>query len=246
MRTRAFGIACALLLEALLLLLLLSLGRSVSGNGESVTFVDFKAVDASDPAPEPPDSAEPEQRRADSAEPRPAEAEVAAPPRPADATAAPAAEAPAIAIPRAPAPPSNIGVGPRPIQSPPPAGPVAGPANSGSSGDTPRVGTAPNGEPLYAARWYREPYEDELRGYLSTASGPGWGLIACRTAPDFRVEDCVGIAEYPQGSQFIRAILAASWQFKVRPPRLGGQSLIGAWVRIRITETVGGRSAAGT
>jgi protein TonB len=233
MGTRAFGMACALLLEALLLLLLLSLGRSVAGTKETVTFVDFKAVDASDPAPQPSDSAEPEPRRANTAEPRPAAAEVAAPPRPADAPAAPAIT-PAIPIPRAPAPPSNIGVGPRPIQSPPPSGPVAGPANSGSSGDSQRVGTAPNGEPLYAARWYREPYDDELRGYLSTASGPGWGLIACRTVPDFRVEDCVGLGEYPQGSMIMRSALAAAWQFKVRPPRRGGQSLVGAWVRIRI------------
>ena len=37
-----------------------------------------------------------------------------------------------------------------------------------------RVGTAPNGEPMYAAAWYRKPDDSELRGYLSTASGPGW------------------------------------------------------------------------
>jgi protein TonB len=117
----------------------------------------------------------------------------------------------------------------RPAQGPPaPAGGTA------SSLDSERVGTAPNGEPLYAAAWYREPKDEMLRDYLSTASGPGWGLIACRTAPDYRVEDCVGLAEYPEGSQIVRSILAAAWEFKVRPPRLGGQSLVGAWVRIRI------------
>lgn len=101
--------------------------------------------------------------------------------------------------------------------------------------DTPRVsGSGPNGEPLYAASWYREPYDDELSGYLSTASGPGWGLIACRTAPDYRVEDCVEIDEYPAGSNIARSVLAAAWQFRVRPPRIGGQAKIGEWVRIRI------------
>ena len=73
-----------------------------------------------------------------------------------------------------------------------------------------------------------------MRGYMSTARGPGWGLIACRTAPDYRVEDCVALAEYPEGSQINRAVLAAAWQFKVRPPRRGGQPQVGSWVRIRI------------
>ena len=110
-----------------------------------------------------------------------------------------------------------------------------GPPDTGTPGDTPRVGgSGPNGEPLYAAAWYREPYESELSGYLSTASGPGWGLIACRTAPDFRVEDCVALGESPTGSNIARAVLAAAWQFRVRPPRIGGRSMVGEWVRIRI------------
>jgi protein TonB len=127
---------------------------------------------------------------------------------------------------------------PRPAAPPPPSSrPVYGPPDKGRSPalrDTERVGTAPNGEPLYAAAWYREPRPEQLRAYLSTASGPGWGLIACRTAPDYRVEDCVGLDEYPAGSQITRAVLAAAWEFKVRPPRLGGRPLVGTWVRIRI------------
>ncbi|GGO97562.1 hypothetical protein [Stakelama pacifica] len=129
----------------------------------------------------------------------------------------------------------------KPSASPPKAvatkkvyGPVAPPGTGVGSDDTPQVGTAPNGEPLYAARWYREPYPDELRGFLSSARGPGWGLIACKTAPDYRVEDCQIIDEYPQGSGIARAAQAAAFQFKVRPPRVGGKSQIGAWVRIRI------------
>lgn len=128
-------------------------------------------------------------------------------------------------LPRQPGPPATTGR------------PRMGPADTGGAAayaDTPRVGSAPNGEPLYAAAWYREPYDDELAGYLSTASGPGWGLIACRTAPDYRVEDCVAIDEHPSGSRIARAILAAAWQFQVRPPRIGGKPMIGEWVRIRI------------
>jgi protein TonB len=100
--------------------------------------------------------------------------------------------------------------------------------------DTERVGTAPNGQPLYAAAWHRTPDRAALGAYLSTARGPGWGLIACRTVAEFRVEDCVGLDEYPEGSQITRAVLAAAWEFRVRPPQIGGKLMVGSWVRIRI------------
>ena len=114
-----------------------------------------------------------------------------------------------------------------------------GPADTGSSRgpDSERVGTAPDGSPLYAARWFREPSPDQLSGYLSAASSPGWGLIACKTAPNWRVEDCAIIDEYPQNSGIARAVQAAAWQFQVRPPRLGGDYQVGSWVRIRIDYT---------
>ena len=102
-------------------------------------------------------------------------------------------------------------------------------------GDTERVGTAPNGEPMYAARWYREPTDMELAGYLSTANSPGYGLITCRVVKGYRVEECVGLSEQPQGSNLLRAVLAASWQFRVRPPRINGKEQFGEWVRIQIT-----------
>ncbi len=81
---------------------------------------------------------------------------------------------------------------------------------------------------MYAASWYRKPLQGELEGYLSTAQHPGWGLIACKTAPDYRVEECVLVDEYPDRGNYGRAVLAAAWQFKVRPPRIGGREVIGA------------------
>lgn len=230
---RAVGLCVALLLEAVLLLLLLSLSLDGSKppRQERSTLVSFSVNP--EPAPEPAASPEPQARR----EERPVPKAPAPPPPPSPAAApppvvvAPPVSPPARPIVPVPAAPATA----RPAQAVP-AGRVYGPPDSGSrpSDDSARVGTAPNGEPLYAARWYREPYDDELRGYLSTATGPGWGLIACRTAPDYRVEDCVGLEEHPLGSMINRAILAAAWQFKVRPPRLGGRSLVGEWVRIRI------------
>lgn len=236
---RTLAIALALLITAGLLVVLLSfqLGGQADHRDEVVTVVRLEAAGDSAESPEP-DA--PESAPAETAPtPQPAETEpepetptLPPPPIPQPAAAAPpppSEQPPAPRRPRAVLRPSN--------------GQVYGPPGSGgaSSGDTEQVGTAPNGEPLYAAAWYREPSDDELRGYLSTASGPGWGLIACRTAPEYRVEDCVGLDEYPTGSQITRAILAAAWQFRVRPPRRGGRPMVGSWVRIRIDYATGRR-----
>ncbi len=102
--------------------------------------------------------------------------------------------------------------------------------------DSERVGTAPNGEPLYGAEWYRRPTSAELSGYLpARMPKEGWGMIACRTVEGFRVEDCVELGNSPPGSRLAGAVRQAAWQFRVRPPRVGGKPLIGTWVRIRIT-----------
>ena len=231
---RALAISLAVLITGILLFLLLSfgLGEQPDHMEVPVSVVSLQAAEFAENAPAP-SSAEPTEPQPASPapaleEPPPLRRTDPLPPPPAAPQAAPTMLTPTDRPPSQ-APP-RIGVRP-------PSGRVYGPPNTGgssSSRDTERVGTAPNGEPLYAAAWYREPSKDELRGYLSTASGPGWGLIACRTAPDYRVEDCVGLDEYPNGSQINRAILAAAWQFRVRPPRIGGQSMAGSWVRIRI------------
>jgi len=104
--------------------------------------------------------------------------------------------------------------------------------------DSKRVGTAPDGQPIYAVAWYRKPYDSELSGYLSTSQGPGWGEIMCKTTLEFRVENCSVYDESPDRSGIAKAVLAASWQFKVRPARVGGRSLPGTWVLIHIDYTI--------
>jgi hypothetical protein len=227
---RPLAMGLAVLVEGLLLLMLLSIHaeKEAAKKEERLTVV---AVPEAAPEPAKP---QPEKRAEKRPVPQPAQEKP--PPEPAVPKPAPVPPPP-------PEPPPPVALNPmRPAQ---PAKPMYGPPDPGGSSasrDTERVGTAPNGEPLYAAAWYREPTNDELRGYLSTARGPGWGLIACRTVPDYRVEDCVGLDEYPEGSQINRAVLAAAWQFKVRPPRLGGRLLVGSWVRIRIDYDIERRS----
>ncbi len=121
-----------------------------------------------------------------------------------------------------------------------------GPPDAGrrAASDSEIVGTAPDGSPLYAARWFREPTRQEMAGYLSTVEAPAWALIACKTAPRWEVVDCVPIEQYPPRSNIMNAVLAATWQFQVRPPRRGNESLVGSWVRIRISYARGGPQAS--
>lgn len=234
---RTFSISLALLITCGLLLTLLTfgLGKPKDSREEQVMVVTLEAAGESEGSRE---RGNPERERAQEqpAPPQPtAEPQPETPEPPPQPIAARTLPTPSELPPSPPAPSTIL----RPSD-----GKVYGPPDRGGSSsfrDTEQVGTAPNGEPLYAAAWYHEPSDDELRGYLSTASGPGWGLIACRTAPDYRVEDCVGLDEYPHGSQINRAVLAAAWQFRVRPPRRAGRLLIGSWVRIRIDYGMGRR-----
>jgi protein TonB len=107
-------------------------------------------------------------------------------------------------------------------------------AARGSGGDSEVVGRAPNGDVLYAAEWARRPTDAELGGYRPPSAPDGYGLIACRTAPENRVEDCIELDQYPHGSHLASAVRQAAWQFRVRPPRKNGRPLIGSWVEIRI------------
>ncbi|HSG34371.1 MAG TPA: hypothetical protein VLA37_07540 [Sphingomonadaceae bacterium] len=225
---RATGLVVALAIEVVLLLLLLSLGRSDEPQlAEATRVTTFNADNAAEeePSPEPeaePDAERPLPREATPLDTQPPPPVPATPPRPqVDRTPVqPRMSAFDLSnLPR-PAPPRQPGYGP------------AAPANLPR--DSERVGTMPNGEPLYRAEWYREPSDQMLGDYLSTAQGPGWGMIACRTEPQWKVVDCVALEERPANSRIARAVLAAAWEFQVRPPRLGGKYQYGEWVRIRI------------
>jgi protein TonB len=114
-----------------------------------------------------------------------------------------------------------------------PARTAGDPGASAGAGDA-VVGTAPGGEKLYNAQWHRRPTNAELTTYLPPNMQNGWGMVACRTVADYRVEDCREVGQSPAGSGLSRAVRLAAWQFRVRPPRIGGKPLVGEWVRIRI------------
>jgi protein TonB len=221
---RALGFGLAVLIETLLVLVLLTMVQ-VSQSGiekDRSTLVTMDAREVAEETPEAP-RPEPQQRARTQPETQRPQPEQPRPAQPAPTPAAPA---------RTPIIPLQFQLTPGAAPAPP--APPARQVYRGMFADSEPVGTAPNGEPLYAAEWYRRPDDHMLGDYLSTAQGPGWGLIACRTAPDYRVEDCVPLEEYPRGSQINRSVLAAAWEFRVRPPRRGGEPLVGSWVRIRI------------
>jgi protein TonB len=58
-------------------------------------------------------------------------------------------------------------------------------------------------------------------------------MIACQTVARYHVDNCEEIGE-TLGSGYGRAVREAAFQFLVIPPRVGGRTLVGAWVRIRI------------
>jgi protein TonB len=112
--------------------------------------------------------------------------------------------------------------------------PKVAPGSGSGAGDSEEVGRGPNGEVLYAAEWARKPTDTELGGYLPRNAPDGWGLIACRTVSGNRVEDCIELGQSPRGSHLASAVRQAAWQFRVRPPRKNGRTLVGSWVQIRI------------
>lgn len=115
---------------------------------------------------------------------------------------------------------------------------AANAAAASAANSAPVVGTGPDGKPLYNAEWQTEPTRAELAFYLpKTIPAGAVALIVCKTAARFRVEDCQELGENPGGGGLARALRQAAWQFKVRPPRIGGDAQLGVWVRIRFDFT---------
>lgn len=233
-------LALVVLLHVLLLWLLLRLGP-LAPMEPTRTPITVELIPDPGAAPEP-------DRTAETPTPRSEEARqpVESVPEPLTVPPAdpPVAPRPSIWSQVIPLTPDEMASADRVLRSSPPAsssGPNDGESRTASLGrtdDSTGPGTGPNGETLYNARWQREPTHAELNTYLPPGRRrSGWGIIACRTVPGNRVEDCREIAQSP-GSGLAGAVRRAAWQFRILPPRIGGRPIVGEWVRIRIDYTV--------
>lgn len=233
-RQRAASAALAAAIALLLIFALLRMGGVMPrdpGEGPALTTFDVTPEGRSERAAAR-ERVAPERQAARRTEPEPADADTPPPPRPREQPPLPP---PPIRLPGvmvldgADFAAADIARIPRAARAGPPAG--ASGAEAGDSAAAYGPGAGPNGERLFEAEWYREPTRAETQPYMPPGRA-GWGMIACRTAEKFRVEDCRELGETP-GSGIARGLRQAAWQFMVRPPRVGGKPLIGAWVRIR-------------
>lgn len=221
LRQRASVLGLTLLVELAVVLLIIAFGGSrvrdlvAPESPTSIVFVPNEA--ARTPSAQP--------RREVRAEPRPAPP-VARPPQP---LRPPVEREPLPYVPM-----SKLDLAASDLSRLGTAGAAAG-ATGASEARTAAVGEGPGGVTLYNAEWVREPSEAELRTYLPPAVERGsWALIACRTIAHNQVENCAQLGESPRGSGLSKAMRLAAWQFRVRPPRIDGKPMVGAWVRIRI------------
>ncbi|ONF97431.1 hypothetical protein [Sphingomonas jeddahensis] len=234
-RSRLLSLSFALLLVALLVLVLIRMGawpgRPPGDGGILSTF------DVSPPGPKQEQSRQQRRERQPKANQKPAEQPpVAPPPPPLPPVPLSELELPGvIKLSRNDYAAADIGRIPRAAPAP---GGASGPPGDAGGGAEGVAGGGPNGETLYAAEWVREPTRAEMVTYLPQREQSGWGIVACRTIERNRVEDCREMGETP-GSGIARGLRRASWQFLVRPPRVNGKPLIGAWVRIKYDIVVG-------
>ncbi len=223
LRQRFGALGLTVLIEAIVLLIVLAFGAArerdevVPMAPTSITFL----PDSISPAPPP------QQRKA--AGEAPAKTEPPAPARPRPPIVLPVQESlPFVPLSKADMAASDIsklGTAGRPADA------GQGQGSQVASGP----GEGPGGVQLYNAEWVVEPSNAELRGYLPGQIEKGsWALIACQTIAHNRVENCAQLGESPRGSGLSKAMRLAAWQFKIRPPRIDGKPMVGAWVRVRI------------
>lgn len=234
-RLAASGLSLSIIGAIILALLWATTAQFVDfgDRGNPLTTFDVSAPETS-PSAAAPSPPAPERQQAERTPPPPPAAATPPPPPPPVANAEPIPPRPdMIVLSRDDFARSDIGR----IRSKPDdaaRGQASADARGGGGGGRPVYGPseAPGGRTLYAADWYREPTRAEIAPFLPPGAREGWGMIACRTAERYRVENCRELGETP-GSGIARGLRRAAWQFLVIPPAINGKPQIGTWVRIR-------------
>ena len=220
LRQRIGVLGLTILIELAILLLVLAFGGSrlretVAGTATTITFL---------PNPEPA-AASPSRRSEQAA------AEEPTPPTPARPVPPPLLPRLRETLPYVPVSRADLAAGD--MAGLGSAAAAAGAAPDGAKAAGP--GEGPGGVHLYNAEWVVEPSDAQLGPFLPRGVEAGsWALIACQTIAHNRVENCAQLGESPRGSGLSKAMRLAAWQFQIRPPRIDGKPMVGAWVRIRI------------
>lgn len=232
LRQRAGGLAFALVLNAILLLVLLTMAPHIDPKKvEDRNPVSFDIEPAKQANKEKSKAQKAEKRERDTAAPKQKSEPVVTPPRPVETPSVqPPSPFPFITLDSRQMAAADIGKMEKK---------TAGVGDSGTGNAKAIVGPGegPGGVQLLRAEWVRKPTSAELAPYRPMGpNGPleGWGEVACITIEHYHVENCQMIREYPVGSGFARAVRLASWQFLVRPERLKGASAIGKPISIRV------------
>ncbi len=222
LRQRVAVLGATLLLELVLLLIVIAFGGSkvrdaiLPSSPTQIIFVPNEVARTSLPQ---------RRRTAEKAAPRPTPP--ARPPK------TPSPVLPRAALPYVPM--SRVDLAASDISKLGTAGGAPAAADGAASGTSAAVGEGPGGVTLYNAEWVVEPSDAQLRGFLPGAVAAGsWALIACQKIAHNQVENCAQLGESPRGSGLSKAMRLAAWQFRIRPPRIDGKPMVGAWVRIRI------------
>ncbi|TPG12442.1 hypothetical protein [Sphingomonas oligophenolica] len=242
-RRRALSLALTIAAHILILLLLLRLGPALPDftRPEAHPLSTFDVIPA--PTRQPRGAKKPAVKRASGGAPR---------------KTAPSVQPPAASTPPPPPPPIVLphmlslfeagDISKLPSHPGDRAGADAGDGSSAGkdSGSAYGPGEGPGGARLYNAEWLTEPARSQTAPYLpATIEQGSWGMIACKTIPDNRVDNCRSLSESPLGSGISRGLREAAWQFRIRPPRIGGKPVIGAWVKIRFDFTRSGDPLVG-